>query len=985
MSGIFGGGNDVHTYAPKISGMQFQTSTRGKPLPVVFGTNRLAINVIDYVDFTAIPHTETQSGGKGGGSSYSNTTYTYTACVLLGVCHGPVTAFTRVWADKDVHSTGSLGLTEFLGSADQQPFGYMVSAHPDRALAYRRLAYLAAAAYDLGSSATMPNHSVEVRAPTALGTSIPTGTSGGWQAALTGLLYSFINSTVSGNGFVGFYNGIPDAEPSVIITQLLTNPEYGAGFPAGKLADPANFRSYCLASGLFLSPIYAEQSSARDAINNILDAVGAAAVHSAGQLRFVPFGTSAETGHGSTWTPDLSPLYDLTDDDFLEAPRIRRNSSADAYNRHTIKYTDRRNDYNEAVAEASDDADIEIFGLRPAPEFVANGVCDEQIANRVAHIRLERAREARNVYEFVLGWRHCLLEPMDIVTLTDAALRLDRQPVRIMEIDEDEYGYLQVTAWELQLESVVSPRYGVQASDALVVNYNAPADATAQPEIIELESSAYRIGEEMSLGIAARGSGDNWGGCEVWISFDGTSYIRAGDITNPARYGTLSASISSGSPGAVGSIQLSGGALISSTPQNAGQLSTLSLIGNEMCSYSTATLTGQNAYDLTLAVRGAYGTAESPHLVGERFVRLDEAVFWLPMGFDKVGTLLYIKLPAYNIYGGGKQSVSEVEPIEYLISGLNVPPPDVQELLIDDNIKLRWKAVSVHDLAGYELRYNLGTVPDWDAASTLHSGLLSECQFVSARPFSGQICLLVKAMDYAGNYSTNPAMLILGAGDVILSNVFETIDLSAWDGVLTGGAIVDGCIAADDVPGLWSGNAGDSLWSGDAAASIWVGEWGEMTYTTPPITISAAAEGYDLVALYTHNASRFQLYYRFQSTDWQPYTNAIRAEQGVQFRIVFPPSTEAPRLCEFRAVIDVPDKTERLLDIPIAAAGTRLPITKTYFAILQVGDIAIQDDGGAAVGCRVIDKDPSLGPLVRLYNSDGNPTTGVLDVTIQGY
>ena len=45
--------------------------------------------------------------------------------------------------------------------------------------------------------------------------------------------------------------------------------------------------------------------------------------------------------------------------------------------------------------------------------------------------------------------RYSLLEPMDIVELSDATLGLDRAAVRITEIAEDDNGELTVTAEEI--------------------------------------------------------------------------------------------------------------------------------------------------------------------------------------------------------------------------------------------------------------------------------------------------------------------------------------------------------------------------------------------------------------------------------------------------------------------------------------------------------------------------------------------------------
>src|ERR1700761_4820310 len=96
---------------PALSGLQVQTSAYGKVIPIVYGTTRIAPNLIWYGDFVATPHTSNSSsgggkggvtgggGGKGGGGSGS-TTYTYSAAVALGLCEGPIAGIGNVWASK---------------------------------------------------------------------------------------------------------------------------------------------------------------------------------------------------------------------------------------------------------------------------------------------------------------------------------------------------------------------------------------------------------------------------------------------------------------------------------------------------------------------------------------------------------------------------------------------------------------------------------------------------------------------------------------------------------------------------------------------------------------------------------------------------------------------------------------------------------------------------------------------------------------------
>ena len=92
MGAILGGGGTVSTADTRIGSLAISQSTYGIAIPVVFGTARVAGNMIDYIDFTAIPHTTTtRSGGKGGGGvTSSHTTYTYEVAAIFALCEGPV-------------------------------------------------------------------------------------------------------------------------------------------------------------------------------------------------------------------------------------------------------------------------------------------------------------------------------------------------------------------------------------------------------------------------------------------------------------------------------------------------------------------------------------------------------------------------------------------------------------------------------------------------------------------------------------------------------------------------------------------------------------------------------------------------------------------------------------------------------------------------------------------------------------------------------
>ena len=100
----------------------------------------------------------------------------------------------------------------------------------------------------------------------------------------------------------------------------------------------------------------------------------------------------------------------------------------------------------DSVIAAFDQGLVDQYGLRSEPPVQAHEFTNPTSAAIAAQLLLQRKAYIRNSYKFKLGWRYALLEPMDIVLLTDTTLGLDAAPVRITRIDEDDNGELTVTA-----------------------------------------------------------------------------------------------------------------------------------------------------------------------------------------------------------------------------------------------------------------------------------------------------------------------------------------------------------------------------------------------------------------------------------------------------------------------------------------------------------------------------------------------------------
>lgn len=598
-------------------------------------------------------------------------------------------------------------------------------------------------------------------------------------------------------------SGIVDANPRDVAYDLLTSVQYGANFPASRIADLSVYSTYCRAMGLFISPAFSEQQEAQAHLRKIGSLTNSAYVWSEGKLKIVPYGDEALSGNGAIYTPNLTPIYDLTDDDFIvsgsEDPvKCDRKTPADAYNQVQIEYLNRGNAYNVEIAEAKDQANIEKFGLRPQEPVKMHGICDASVARRVAQLLLQRLLYVRNEYEFRLGWKFALLEPMDLVTLTDPGLGLSKTPVRIISIEEDEEGLLTVRAEDYPFGVASATLYPSQAGVGYAANYNAAPGFVATPAFFEPPIELTSTGLEVWCAVS--GASSFWGGCRVWASLDGNTYKQVGTVRGGARYGALTGNLAA-APG--GSLPVSlagmGGQLLSGTAQDASLLNTLCWVegagGGEFLAYQTATLTGANAYTLAGLVRGAYGSNSGLKASGAKFVRVDQAIAKSePLDLSMVGKTIFFKFTSFNVYGGGEQALPDVSAHSYTITGnmLKLPPSNVgtaQFVLEGFGIRISWPAVTDQDLNVNELRTG-GTL--WENATLLAQ--VKGTSYLWATQLAGSQKVWIKAIDLYGNYSQTASLVTVGVPAPNASNLTAAIVgpnvVLAWQAV-TGAFNID--------------------------------------------------------------------------------------------------------------------------------------------------------------------------------------------------
>ena len=624
-------GKTTTTRANKISEFTVNTAEYGAVVPEIIGTVRTAGNVICYDDFTAHEHRETHKAGKGGRSKQVSITYTYTVAIILGLCEGPISGIGKVWIGKNVHNypADDIQLTLFDGKENQQPWAYTQSKHPDKALPYPGLAYMAGV-IDLGDSGSMPSYNFEVK-----GRLLETG------------------------------DGI-DVNPADYIRYVLDK----IGKKDMQIIGLDNYRKYCKEADLLISsPPDEDAKAAREVVNEIAKLTNAYVFWSNDKLKIVPL---ADRPVGS-WTPNKTVVYDLTADDFLPQTGgalviYKRKDSSAVYNQFPVEFINRANGYEKESVSYEFTEDIKNYGVRAASVTTARYIYTKERAVKIAEQLARNNKYGRTQYTFKLDWSFCRLEVGDLVRLTDENSGIFEQVAVVNSITEGTDGCLTVTALSRAPGDYPAAKYNVHANDRPYIEYNKTAPDTVP---VIFQPPADLTADGLELWIAAKGKADGWGGCTVYVSDDNTNYRTVGQIAGSARCGKLINNITKDSTDIIVSCN---DQLLSGTPQDSERKNTLCWIGGECLSYVTATLLSTGNYKLSGCIRGQYNTTPAAHSAGADFVRLDNAVLHLDFTKYDIGKKIYLKFCSYNIFGAGNQDLSEVRAYEYTLASYYIPP-----------------------------------------------------------------------------------------------------------------------------------------------------------------------------------------------------------------------------------------------------------------------------------------------------------------------
>jgi hypothetical protein len=234
----------------ELQGIQLSSSAVGLAIPLVYGQARVPSKLIHYKKLTLSSGDAAIYGKTAGDPDPEH------AAIAMAICEGPITGIVQAWDDKDNANAATLtalGFLTFLGTLSQAAWSFLTTNYPAEAVPYELTAYMAHPKWPLPNNA-LANYSWEVQALLQWG------------------------------------SGIVDANPKDVINDFLTDANHGLGMSSSLIASLTNFRDYCTAAGIFLSPVFDTQRPASEILQELLACSNSEIVWSDGQIKIVPYG-----------------------------------------------------------------------------------------------------------------------------------------------------------------------------------------------------------------------------------------------------------------------------------------------------------------------------------------------------------------------------------------------------------------------------------------------------------------------------------------------------------------------------------------------------------------------------------------------------------------------------------------------------------------------------------------------------------------------
>lgn len=410
-----------------IGEFDFPTAIEGRPIPLIWGRVKLqSPNVVWYGDLRQYPIRESIRTGLWSKKRFTKG-YQYHVGIQMGLCRGQVDALRRIWVGDKVIWTGNVqdgaidledlaffggndygngGLQGTLrvhsGSKTQAVNSYL-TGYQSPTPGYRGTCHVVWEGGYIGNSTTIQPWRFELeRYPNGL--------------ALTGGK-EIVNSA--------------DANPMCVLYELLTDDEWGFGFPTGDVDVTALTAA--------ADTLYNEGNGFSMVLDKVVDA-GTFLREIERQIDGVVFldqhsGQWSINLARSDYDVDLIPQVVREDGDVLETKDWNPGTWESLVNEVQLEFTDRTRDYFTTFAKGSNAANQRVQG-RPEPVTIKMpGVKDADLAAQLADREIRTTSRPLAKVELELTREFWQLNPGDVFAWTDDVVGVEKLPMRVTRVD----------------------------------------------------------------------------------------------------------------------------------------------------------------------------------------------------------------------------------------------------------------------------------------------------------------------------------------------------------------------------------------------------------------------------------------------------------------------------------------------------------------------------------------------------------------------
>lgn len=569
----------------RLGDLSVQTAEWGVPIPRLFGTFRMAGNVIWALPLHETKHVDESGDGKGGGGTKTETTwYSYAGSWAVGFCEGEVSGIKKIWFDSvlvydNTNYTGGLNATNhsiYLGTSTQPIDWYIQANNPDTP-AYRNLVYIVFNKIELENYGNViPKVTCEIAQD---------GQDDGFGV--------FVSNQVS---------------VSSICEELL-------------LRAGLNNNDFNLSEGVDLVNGYvlSHPMDTRNAISQLISAYNFELIESFSKLNLKKRNSTS--------------LTTIDKDGIIEFTKIDRLQTVELSKAINIIYANKDKNYDAGVQSIMrNDSNTE---NTKSYQF-AIALSDDQ-AKQIAERYLYTEWNERLEFEFTLISEYFYLEPTNVITLL---WKRSEFVVRLTKITYATDGSLICKA-SLEDQTIYNTiSQGSNTAETIIDDKVLIAGVT-DFELLDIPMLDNIYNSE-GIYIAANGSSNGWKGCGIDKSIDNEiTYSQTGVIINGTLIGEATTILSSGTTTTYDlinsvTILLPSGELFSESWENLLLGKNYILIGDEILQYKDSQDNLDGTFTLSKLLRGRRGTewAIGNHAIGDRFVFFDT-----DMMFDATASL----------------------------------------------------------------------------------------------------------------------------------------------------------------------------------------------------------------------------------------------------------------------------------------------------------------------------------------------------------